>query len=146
MKKIIGIVFLAGAVIAAFGCWMSYNQMQASTSWEKAPGKISVSQMQVTTVGLKRKYKANVEFDFTAGDQQYHGSRIRFADTTGSAEASQQAELDRYPIGKAVDVYFNASDPRQCVLEPGGGARGFLLVLPPLILAGIGVFLLKASN
>lgn len=132
-----GLCLFFGLFAAVF-CWFSFMNMQASNSWPSARGEIAVSEL-VSMNPLKRKQKkANVRYSYQVDGVTYTGSLIRFADTTGSMESLQAELIAPYPVGKEVDVFY---DPKNCttaVLEPGGGLRGYSLVLPPLILFGIG--------
>jgi len=117
--------------------------MQASNDWPSAPGVITVS--QVDSMLIKRKAKAKISYRFTVGGGSYVGSRVRFADTTGSNRSSQEALIAPYPVGANVKVYYDPKNPKVSVLEPGGGIRGFGLIIPPLLLVVIGGFFVAAG-
>jgi hypothetical protein len=57
-----------------------------------------------------------VEYDFTLGPQQYHGTHIGIGDEVGNNPEVQRT-LDRYPVGATVPVYYNPADPNEAVLE-----------------------------
>jgi hypothetical protein len=53
-----------------------------------------------------------------------------FAYVDSSNDAPAREILARYPQGQQVTVYYDPSDPRTCVLEPGatpGTYQGYLL-------------------
>jgi Protein of unknown function (DUF3592) len=145
MKKsylIFGVLFLLASAFVGWACLKNVNLALASSSWEKAAGSIVRSELQNLSVGPKENYRALVEYTYTVGGAIYRGTRIRFADTTGSSEAAQSALVAQYPAGAAVDVYYDPKHPGEAVLENGGGLRVYGLLLPPVILAGIGMILL----
>jgi hypothetical protein len=149
MKKgylIGGIIFLLASAVAGWACLRNFNLAQASSNWEKTAGKIVRSELQNFSVGRKENFKALVEYSYTVGGTLYRGTRLRFADTTGTAEDKQRALVEQYPVNATVDVYFDPHKPSEAVLEPGGGARTYALMLPPLILAGIGMILLVGGR
>ncbi len=145
MKKgylIGGIVFLLASALAGWVCLRNFNLAQASSNWVKTSGKIVRSDLQDFSVGRKENFKALVEYSYDVGGIIHRGTRIRFADTTGSAAEKQRAIVAQYPVNSTVDVYYDPHHPGEAVLETGGGARAYALMLPPLILAGIGMTLL----
>ena len=142
IKIVIGCILLLVAPLAAIGCFFSFQSMQASNDWPSAPGVITVSEVQST---FGKKTKAKLSYEFQVGASSFNGSRIRFADTTGSSRSAQEQSIAAYPVGSNVEVYYDPKNPKVAVLEPGGGIRGYGLILPPLLLAGIGAFLIFAG-
>jgi hypothetical protein len=57
----------------------------------------------------------HVEYEFQVGNRKYRGSRITIGDKTSSFEL--EAILARYPVGTAVRVYYDPTNPNQAVLE-----------------------------
>lgn len=139
IKILIGIILLILTPLAAFACFFSYRSMQASSSWPSTQGVVSISRVE-NSVGLKTK--AEILYQYLVNNETYSGSRIRFADTTGSSRSAQEKSIEPYPLGKQVEVFYDPNDPKVAVLEPGGGLRGLGLILPPLLVGGIGAFFL----
>ncbi len=149
MKKgylIAGIAFLLASVLAGWACLRNFNLAAASRDWRKTTGKILRAELQNLSVGRKENYHALITYTYIVNENIYHGTRTRFADTTGTSAEQQQAVIDQYPVDSTVNVYYDAQNPSESVLEPGGGIRTYGLMLPPLILAGIGMVLLVAGR
>jgi hypothetical protein len=72
-----------------------------------------------------------VIYSYRVDDARFMSSRVSFtaADSTNRADAEQGAA--RYPVGKAVQVFYNPGDPQQAVLEPTNPAW------TPITLAGL---------
>ena len=71
----------------------------------------------------------SVEYAFSVGGKDYRGARIGIGDVGGE---DIDAVLARYPAGKSVTVFYDPSDPNQCVLEreiPKGIVPGCLAML-----------------
>lgn len=139
-----GIAAFVFALFAAVACWFGFQTMQASADWPSTKGVIDSSTVE-RKLGIKQKWQANVLYSYRVDGRAYSNNRLRFADTTGSAKHLQEAWVERYPAGAQVDVYYDPNDMSNSVLEPGGGARGFLLVLPPLLLIAIGSYFLAVG-
>ena len=136
-KAIFGIALMVLALPTAIICWIVAAQMSASKSWPSVQGRIVSSHVERTQIATKVKYKAQVRYQFSVNGRPYMGSRIRYADTTGSSESAQQKIVDKYPSNAQVEVFYDPQDPDISVLEPGGAP--FLMAIPPLALAGVGL-------
>lgn len=125
------IVTAAGAVMAGIGAALLVPAMRArraiaNTKWQNVRGTIVDSRVEETTytrsVGANRRtrtsYKPVVAYEFLVDKIAYRGARIHLGAVVGSADAaSAQAQLERYPLGAQVDVYFDPEDPNAAVLE-----------------------------
>jgi hypothetical protein len=49
--------------------------------------------------------------------------------------------VNRYPLGKDVQVFYNPSNPQQSLLEPGNFNPGMVVILNSLLLLGLLFFL-----
>src|SRR3954468_20444042 len=122
---IAGAAFLLLSVFAAWACLRNINLALASSNWEKTSGKIVRSDLQDLSIGRKASFKAVIEYTYTVGGVIHRGTRIRFADTTGSAAEAQREIINQYPVNTTVDVYYDPHNPGEAVLETGGGARAY---------------------
>ena len=141
-KMILGVLLLCLTPIAAILAFGTYRSMQASNDWPSTPGVVSVSKVVNT---IASKFKAEVSYKYVVNQRTFSGTRIRFADTTGSSKSRQENLIKPYPAGKEVEVFYDPKNPAEAVLEPGGGLRGYGLILPPLLVGGIGVLSLSAG-
>lgn len=143
--RIGGIVASLLTLLVLWACLKTASRMQASASWPKTIGQITASELRDNSIGPKEKFKARVSYSYQAAGGSYSSERIRFADASGSARSTQQAVVDKYPPGAQVDVYYDPADPVQAVLEPGGGARRFGLLIPPVLIGAVAAWLLVAG-
>jgi Protein of unknown function (DUF3592) len=119
----IGLIFLpfvALIVVAVASAGLDFRRAQ---SWSETTGRIVKSQLEVRRHRFAGEAETvenvpAVEYEFSVGGRKYLGSRIGIGhDTEG---ANTEATLKRYTQGAAVTVYYDANDPRNCVLERGG--------------------------
>jgi hypothetical protein len=132
----------------------------AMKSWPTADGVITSSTIDATwtqakdNAGRPRPYESctpNVHYTYTADGKQLEGRRI-----TREPFASSRAEIEtwvrRYPVGKAVKVYYDPKDPTSSILEfktsiAGvivGALGGFFLLFGVALMVAI-AFLLKPA-
>ena len=141
IKIAIGIILLLITPLATGACLSSYQQAQDSGDWPSVQGTVTVSQVD-STIG--RKTKANIAYNYSVNGSSYVGTRVRFADTTGSRRGAQEQLIQPYPVGANVDVFYDPKSPNIAILETGAGWGALGLFVIPILIGGIGVgFLLN---
>lgn len=88
------------------------------------------------TVG-DHQYKPEVAFEYTVFGMKYLSNKVSFADYSTNTTQHATEVTERYPEGKAVDVYYNPDNPEDAVLERKGGFGVLLLFLGGLFLIAI---------
>jgi hypothetical protein len=58
-----------------------------------------------------------VEYDFAVNGQAFKGRRINYEITASPTREAAQKEVDRFPIGRQVTVFYNPEKPGEAVLE-----------------------------
>lgn len=96
----ISIAFIAYAALEGFG-------FRNQTLWKDAIGVIEESSLQYDSDG--GCYPA-IRYKFLVGDQPYWGNQSHFLAASQEA-SSNQAIVEKLPIGQGVIVYFNPADP-----------------------------------
>ena len=140
-------------VFVAIGCVPLYLGIQGireaheSVSWPTVPGRITKSQMSVSTHEVRNRdrmqdrrvsnsYSASIVYEFELDGLTRLGSRISVVSDQFGDEAFAKTTLEKYPVGREVTVSYKPGQPEECVLEPGrwGGvgllflfAGGFIL-------------------
>lgn len=79
---------------------------------------------------------AEISYRYSVGEKTYTSSLISHADPKGQLNERVDVILNRYPVGKPVVVFYDATDPTIAVLE-----RGNLWTLAPLMAWGSGLLL-----
>jgi len=132
---------LFGAVALYFGS-TDMRRAQDSLKWPTAEGKIESSSVQFHR-GKKGggTYHAEVRYTFTAAGKTHNGIKVAYGDYGASNPAHAQAIVSRYPKGKIVSVYYLASDPDVCVLEPGLKTQAWFLPGVGLIFIVAGILM-----
>jgi Protein of unknown function (DUF3592) len=120
-------------------------QAHRAAKWQQVTGRITKSGIgtqhhqfagEATTV----RNMPDVEYEFSVAGRTYRGERIAITDTSGE---DIEPALQRYPLGKEVTVYYDPSDPNNCVLEreiPKGLVSGCMLILVVLAVGGVGFY------
>jgi hypothetical protein len=93
-----------------------------SINWTSVNAKVISSEVkrnQGTQYSLT-DYCANVDYSYSVKGKDYSGYTIRFTGWCYLSRVRAQRDVDLYPIGEDVLVYFDPDIPEDSVLEPGG--------------------------
>jgi len=105
----------------------------ASQSWPSVAGTITKSEEEVDD---DMTYDA-IAYVFIVNDRQYTGERVSFGFSSHA--------LERYPVGRTVQVYYSPENPTVSVLEPGFGINTktatVAILLLVLVIALFGVII-----
>lgn len=70
----------------------------------------------------------DLAYEFTVDQKPHVGTRYRYSD--GASDDGYPSEvIQSYPVGKAVDVFYNPSNPQDCLLSPGVEGHELFLAL-----------------
>jgi hypothetical protein len=111
---------------------MRFREGDRARGWITVGGRVVSSHVnEYTAKDGTRHFRPMVIYAYSVDAARFMSSRIGFSpvDSTNRADAEQAA--GRYPVGKAVQVYYNPGDPQQTVLEPTNPAW------TAIILAGV---------
>lgn len=110
------------------------KESRDAMAWPTVAGQVTRSEMKVNTLDVRRRrsgtgplrssseesYEAEIEYEFEIAGVIHKGNRRTAIPGGHRADKPYvQKTLDKYPVGQAVTVSYNPSDPRQSVLEPG---------------------------
>ena len=142
---LLGVGYVAGFV---FGAPILENA-KASEQWPHVTGTITESRIETSRQDGDTMYAALVLYEYAVEDQPLTNDNVWFGGGYSSSDRSDaQDTVNRYPVNKQVEVYYQPDDPANAVLEPGAvfssyaiyGIGWIFLVIGGLIVVG---FLLK---
>ncbi len=145
---LIGAGLTAGGAGALAAGRVNADRASESLRWPDVPGKITRSEIVKSSSGSgsnrKTSYNLKLAYAFRVDGRAFQGDRVWFG-PIGRKHAEKQAIVNRYPVKKAVRVYYRPSDPTVSVLVPGVDHLeevwfGFLLLFP-----GLGALLVIGS-
>jgi hypothetical protein len=96
-----------------------YIRAKNSAQWPTTKGVITISRLQVGYLKQMKGYYGNIQYKYHVGNIDYEGSQRSFNRVHLAVEDAWQRVIDAYPVGKAVDVYYDPKNPGFAVLEPG---------------------------
>jgi len=148
---------LFGAVFAGMGGFVLVRLVQQllrgprSAAWPSVQGRIEQSEVR-ETAGEQRL--PHLRYRYQVDGQDHEGRHVDWAVRRMPREAAE-ALVARYPVGAAVEVFYDPAKPAIAVLEPGsdhnqrlaailGGIAAGAFLLLGLAMIGFGVFSLFA--
>ena len=116
-----GFFFLAGAILLFFAI-RTRRKSSASMAWPSTTGQISTASVRQNSATdedghVNFTYSPIVEYDFPVNGQAFKGRRINYGITASPTREAAQKEVDRFPIGRQVTVFYNPEKPSEAVLE-----------------------------
>ena len=151
IRRIIGGQFGAGlgivcGLLAALSLGVGITNLRAarqSEQWSTVGGEVVHSEVE-EHISVRRDKndratttvtdESNIVYVYRVGGEEYRGQRVRFDWEMDRADA--EATVAKYPVGTLVTVYYDPDDPSSAVLEPGGDAYVYKVMI------GLGVFFL----
>lgn len=107
-----------GAILFGLG-FRQYQNARVSKSWPIVPGVVVVSELYEYDSDDTTVYDADVRYQYTVNDFSYTGDKVMFGGVGSSNPTSAIEIVNRYPVGQAVEVYYDPADPGTAVLEKG---------------------------
>jgi hypothetical protein len=113
----------------------SRQKAEASQSWPNTVGQITRSQVKQSTSTdddgrTSYSYYPSVEYTYQVAGQNYTSKRTVFGALRGYGNpAKAEADLQRYPLGAQVAVYYDPEKPGEAVLERKAGALSGMMII-----------------
>ncbi len=146
VKVLFGIALVAGSPALAMGLIDKFHKARKSDDWAEAEATITESKVIKKKLGGDTAYAPEVAYTFEVNGKKYQGSRIALAasDSRSQATASQLAQ--KYSEGTHHPVYYDPSNPQNCVLEKGAGWFHYLVLLVPVVFLLGGAYVAWANG
>ena len=101
-------------------------QVRAASEWPSTPGRVVISGSEVREVSVMDKERedgfrleprnfANITYEYSVSGEVLRNNRVSIGEDRGDFGVAET--IARYPVGKAVTVYYNSRHPRDAVLE-----------------------------
>lgn len=113
----------------------SKKKAEESQNWPGTSGTVTLAEVKRSVNrdedgNESYAYYPSVEYTYPVGGQTLSGKRLAFGGMVAQKNpASVQKNLERYPVGGQVTVYYNPEKPSEAVLErQAGGLKWGLIV------------------
>lgn len=107
------------------------SSAKTTADWARTDGQVLSSSVESTQQGTSRTYHPLIVYEYRLQGVVLHGTRLTVGDHAFTRSTEAQAVVNRYPVGRAVTVYYNPVSVTESVLEPGSRWQ-------PYVLLGIG--------
>ena len=121
---------LLGGVLLYSGN-QALSSARATADWARTAGRVLASSVESTPLETSQAYHPLIVYEYRLQGLVLHGTRLSLGEHAFSRYTEAQAVVNRYPVGRAVTVYYNPLSVTDAVLEPG--SRGW-----PYVILGIG--------
>ena len=109
--------------------WRDQQRLNAARTWQSAPGRVISARVEQVSVRVRvqtssssyrlaMRYAPAVLYEYFVNGTRYQGERLRLGPRLLSSEpADAEREIQPYPPGSSVTVWYNPSDPADSALE-----------------------------
>ncbi|MCA9041930.1 MAG: DUF3592 domain-containing protein [Planctomycetaceae bacterium] len=116
---ILSLCCFAGGLWLLCSSFHCYQKIAESQSWPSTPGRISTAEIIETGEKKKKKFIPVIEYQYTVEANGYVSDIIEICPRRRSSQAAAEEIVERYPVGKKVEVYYNPVNPKIAVLVRG---------------------------
>ncbi len=118
-------------VLCFYAGYRQFAQGEASREWPHVMGTITAAKLRKAPndPDSSTEYYGEITYEYALGDVVFTGTTISAGRERLELTAEESFALaDHYPLHQPVAVYYDPTDPRRAVLEPGRSGRGALLM------------------
>ncbi|MGL5167754.1 MAG: DUF3592 domain-containing protein [Afipia sp.] len=153
-------MLLAPVGLIVFAAIYKYLEVRAASDWPSVPGKVVISKSEVRKVEVidsdreeghrfEERNFANITYEYSVAGQTYRNNRVTIGEDRGNFEVAET--IARYPIGKAVTVYYNPNKRSDAVLDrdmPQGmwGCIGWMVAITVVLVFGSAIGFHKLTD
>ncbi|HXZ44399.1 MAG TPA: DUF3592 domain-containing protein [archaeon] len=123
LSRILPWVFVLIGGVFLYSGNREMSSARSMADWARTEGHIISSSVESIQYGssliTSPTYRALIVYEYRSGEMVFHGTRLSFGDHAFRQAADAQAVVNRYPVGRAVTVYYNPFNVTESVLEPG---------------------------
>jgi len=113
---------ITGLAITAFG-WRGFQKGKANKEWPAITGRVSSTSLS----SAENDLLPDIRFSYTV-DNDHHEGRVEFPPGTMPMPGFANTELEKYPQGSEIKVYYNPRQPAQSTLTPGRANDDWLIL------------------
>lgn len=135
---ILGLVAVGGIGVSLWG-WQTLQRARKVQAWPTVTGLIEACEPTSEVNDLL----PDIIFSYRVNDRDYRRS-FEFPEGTHPLPEFTRSYMERYPVGKKVEIYYDPENPQNATLEPGSQGDWMILALGIMMTVGGVVALLIA--
>jgi hypothetical protein len=144
---------IVGPIFAAVGFFVAFyfgkpilDNAARSKEWPTVVGVVERSEVVTRRDKDGTMYSADVAYKYEVDQREYRSSNVSFGGGFSSSSSGWANKLvNRYPVGKEIDVHYDPEEPGNSVLEPGTNWTSYIVYGIGLLFLAIGVLVAGTS-
>lgn len=143
---IVYLVLAAFPGLIVFAALYKYMEVSEAARWPGTPGRVVVSTSEARRVkagpnssDTQTRNFAKIVYEYTVAGRKHRCDRVSIGENLGDFEVAET--IARYPVGKAVTVYYKPTEPAKAVIErdvPPGLWKGVTYLVLGMIAVMVG--------
>lgn len=144
IEVVVGVVFTVIGAIGVAWSVVTFASALSSPKWPAVPGVVAVSDLQRSRGEGGFTYRAEISYRYLVDGTELVSNRAQFGDRIELSWSSGAVRLlQKYPVGRSVNVYYNPYDPEEAVLETGVSRYLFAMFIGAVIFLIMGIMALR---
>lgn len=134
MKGVLWFLRLFIVVFMLLGLFLFVNgvfelvKAKESEFWPSVEGVVLASEVSVDNSGDDVSYGVDVTYRYVVDDRSYKGDSVAVSELNSGSRERAAKVVERYPVERLVEVYYDPSDVEFSVLEPGVTGASWMYV------------------
>lgn len=131
-----GACFLVLGIVLVYVGLKIRRRAIASASWPRAPGVVTSIDVHASRSSPTRPdaatqttYHPKITYDYEVGGRRLTGSRLNFSGRHYYSHRKAAAQLDPFPVGEAIEVFYDPADPDMSTLSTATSGTWTLVIL-----------------
>ena len=140
------LVLAAFPGLIIFAAIYKYMEVSEAARWPSAPGQVVVSKSETRQVktgpnssDTEPRNFAKIVYEYTVAGRKLRCDRVSIGENLGNFEVVET--IAKYPVGKAVTVYYKPTEPTKAVIErdvPPGMWKGVTYLVLGMVAVIVG--------
>lgn len=136
------VIVMLGAGVAIWGVILR-GRGDETTRWPTVRGKVYASRVveeRLRDGDNEIMYRPEIRYEYVVDGKEFAAKRLGLEDTSASWRSDADGIVDRFPIGREVEIFYNPENPGEALLEPTDAVKGGMILLVAGGVIGVGGF------
>lgn len=134
INLLVAVPFLLIALFLGYRVFASNRAVKASENWMTTTGRILATNVEARTShssdgGRSTAYYPNIVYEYQVHGQTFQNNQVTVGMQVGRGNyMTVQQQINNYPVGSTVQVYYNPENPAQSALERTAPGNRYLIM------------------
>lgn len=139
ISGMVSIPFIIVALVLVVIALRGRSRASTAKSWPQAAGRVVSAEIETrrnrsSNGGTSITHYPRIIYEYQVDGRTYRGDRFNLAEIGRGNIGAVQRDVDKYPPGSSIMVYYNPADPYESVINPTAPSSKMLLWVAAIII------------